>query len=758
MMHSEKKDYAKIYSLDEIARSEIDKIVAVEPLDDGTGIVFTRDDDKVSSQKIGFRPFLLLSAPVFLDNFSGDFAIEKLKGNGVFSFIAKFADSKIYDKAVKHLKDSTGINPSSPKSPFRVFTDPSQQFLTSNRIRLFRGMTFREIRRMQIDIETILTDGYEFPNPEREGDAISLISMSDSTGWEKSIMLNHPHSEKELLEEFVRTVMERDPDVIEGHNIFRFDLTYIETRAKRFKVKLALGRDKSIISTRPSRISIAERTISYKRFDIFGRHVIDTYHLVQLYDVSHRDLTDYGLKSVARHFGVAADNRTYLDCEKITETFRKSPETVKKYGLDDVRETRAISDILSTSFFYQAQLIPYSYQNCLARGNATRIDALLVAAYLADGASIPAPEGDKMFSGALTEAFHSGTFKNVWHCDVRSLYPSIILSEKWCPSRDYLGIFPAFLEKLRNFRFTAKNAEKKSSDQQEKDFHNSIQTTFKILINSFYGYLGFSQGTFNDYAMAEGVTSKGREILSTMVNFLEKSGAKVIEIDTDGIYFQPPENEKNPEALEKKIQSVLPEGIDVELDETYPSMFCYKSKNYALLKQDGEVAITGAALKSRGLEPFQRDYMSEFIRHLLADDSTAIEKLTQEYRDAIEKRKWPVAKFAKSETLSDSLDAYKRKLADGSGKRSAAYELAIASGRDYRQGDQVSFYVTGTKKNLSVVENSRLIKDVPAERDENTTYYLSKLDELYKKFSVFIENGGSKDEIAPQMTELGFEI
>ena len=108
MMHSEKKDYAKIYSLDEIARSEIDKIVAVEPLDDGTGIVFTRDDDKVSSQKIGFRPFLLLSAPAFLDNFTGDFAIEKLKGNGVFSFIAKFADSKIYDKAVKYLHQSHG--------------------------------------------------------------------------------------------------------------------------------------------------------------------------------------------------------------------------------------------------------------------------------------------------------------------------------------------------------------------------------------------------------------------------------------------------------------------------------------------------------------------------------------------------------------------------------------------------------------------------------------------------------------------------
>ena len=194
---------------------------------------------------------------------------------------------------------------------------------------------------------------------------------------------------------------------------------------------------------------------------------------------------------------------------------------------------------------------------------------------------------------------------------------------------------------------------------------------------------------------------------------------------------------------------MLPKGIEVELDSVYPSMFCYKSKNYAVLSKDGEMSITGAALKSRGLEPFQREYMKRLIEYLLKEDFDSIEKMTTEFSTAIEGRKWPVAKFAKSETLQDSLDSYKRGIAEGGSKRSAAYELAIKSGRDYRAGDQVSFYVTGTKKNVSVVDNSCLLKDAPTVRNENTLYYLAKLDDLYKKFSPFIPESKSKHDDEP---------
>jgi hypothetical protein len=63
------------------------------------------------------------------------------------------------------------------------------------------------------------------------------------------------------------------------------------------------------------------------------------------------------------------------------------------------------------------------------------------------------------------------------------------------------------------------------------------------------------------------------------------------------------------------------------------------------------------------------------------------------------------------------------------------YELAAGSGREYRAGDTISYYVTGEKKNVAVVENARLSVEWNAgRRDENVPYYLAKLDALWDKF------------------------
>lgn len=734
--------------LDDISKSGFDKVSAAEVLDDGSAVLFIRDGEVVKEQIIPFRPFIILRSPEMLNGVNEDFELKAWQGSAPLAYAASFADGAACKRAVDFLKKSTSYSQSALGAPWLLISDMTQQLLMSAQFRLFRAMDFNSVRRMQFDIETVVDGDYEFSNPERESDRIVIISMCDNTGWEKVISLDNM-SEKELLQEFVDTVTERDPDVLEGHNIFRFDLPYIETRARRHKVKLKLGRRGTPLKKRNSRFSAAERTINYTRYDAFGRHFVDTYHLCVFYDVSHRDLESYGLKQVAKHFGVAAAGRTYIDGDKISESWTHDRKNLLAYALDDVRETRAISAILSPSYFYQAQLIPMSYQDCVVRGNATRINALLMAEYMSREQSIPFPEPAETFSGALTKAFKAGVFENVWHCDVRSLYPSVILAYGMCPSRDALGVFPELLGKLRTFRFKAKDLEKSADSRDKKDFYNSLQTTFKILINSFYGYLGFSQGNFNDYDVAAKVTEKGREILTSMLDFLNSAGATVIEMDTDGIYFQPPDNETDTVAMERRIQAVLPEGIEVELDSAYPAMFSYKSKNYALLNENGEISVTGAALKSRGLEPFQRDYIHELLTLLLNGKADKIETLTRKYRSDIQSRAMPLAKFAKTETLNDSVEAYKKKLASGKGRRSAAYELAAASKLKLQRGDQVSYYIIGDKKRVSVVDNSRMLSDFPGQRDENTAYYIDKLEELHKKFCDFIPASNSPGE---QMT------
>src|SRR5438045_7588266 len=113
----------------------------------------------------------------------------------------------------------------------------------------------------------------------------------------------------------------------------------------------------------------------------------------------------------------------------------------------------------------------------------------------------------------------------------------------------------------------------------------ALQNTFKILLNSFYGYLGFGQGHFADFDAAARVTQIGRDLLKKMIDWLNKRGAKVIEVDTDGIYFVPPSSVSSPaqsknkaadtaattresiQELQKGLANELPKAIDVEFDE-----------------------------------------------------------------------------------------------------------------------------------------------------------------------------------------------
>ncbi|MDP9291957.1 MAG: DNA polymerase II, partial [Verrucomicrobiota bacterium] len=192
--------------------------------------------------------------------------------------------------------------------------------------------------------------------------------------------------------------------------------------------------------------------------------------------------------------------------------------------------------------------------------------------------------------------------------------------------------------------------------------------------------------------------------------------------------------------LQAGLKGVLPEGIDVEFDARYPAMFSYKAKNYALLTETGELLIKGGALKSRGLEKFQRLFLERMIRLLLEDNAGGIAALRTEFEHKIRQREFPIELLMKTDTLQDSLGQYARKIQGASRNRASAYELALKSGRNFQPGDQVSYYVTGVKKTVAVYENSKLASDWdPAARDENVEYYAAKLNDLVKKFAPFCE-------------------
>lgn len=718
-------------------RSPCRGLVAVEHVADADADaiwLYRRDADAVTLEKVPFTPFLLVAeAQASVVSASG---MATLSGAGPLNRLATFTHWRACLDGVDALKRATGFAYGDPHAPYLFVNDPVQQYLLRAGTGLFHGLAFEELRRLQLDIECHTDPDFDFCNATRASDRIIAIALRDSTGW-NTVLSVEPDGERALLEAFVRAIRERDPDIIEGHNLFGFDLPYLIARAKHCKVSLSLGRDGRAPRLRASRFSAGERTIAYDRVDIHGRHVVDTLFLTQLYDVTHRSLDGFGLKDVARHFGLATPDRVYLEGHDIARTFARDPATVLRYAGDDVRETDGLSIMLSPTYVAQARMLPLSYQNVCLRGNAVKIDALMLRAYLDDGQSLPVPGSGREFEGAYADALAQGLVRNVHHADVRSLYPSLMLLHRLAPRQDTLGCFLRLLDRLRTLRLDAKTRMRDARNAAGRGHLDALQTAFKVLINSFYGYLGFSQARFCDFDMAERVTREGRELLHGMVAWLRAHGAQPVEIDTDGIYYVPPPEAGGDAApaWREAFARALPTGIEIEFDGEYKAMFIHRTKNYALLDAAGVVTIKGGALKSRGLEPFQRDFMRDALRLVLEGRQPEVPALKRRYAQAIETRAWPIERLAKTETLQDNPATYTAKRSGAGRARSAAYELALKAGRNYRAGDQISYYVTGTRKTVAVHEAARLISEWnPDRRDENVPYYLAKLDQVAEKF------------------------
>jgi DNA polymerase I len=706
------------------------RIVAIELGDTGTVKVYRREKDGSTIADIEpFHPFVWCDSDVTDLNIDA----EKLEGDLRYGWRVSVNSWKELIALRNGLK-SAGRS-------FFALSDPVQHYLTATGRTLFKGLPFEELRRLQIEVLSFVGGETEIPDSSQPSDHIMSIALSDSTGWEELIVIDPAaveDSERAAIKRLTAIIKERDPDVIEGHNLFRFDLPYLVARARKTKVKLDWGRSGGFLRSRPSRLQIAEKTIDYPKFTIDGRHFVDTFLLAQFYDVGMRSLSGFERIDVAQHFGLTDETQiSSLSGKDLQRVYLEEVDRFRQRALCAVRETRAVADLLSPSYFIQAQIFPYNYQDVIVRGNATRINALFLREYYRQRHSIPEMPMVRGFEGGYTAIFFTGVARNVWHCDIASLYPSVMLQFDCFPVSDQLQIFRHLLTDLRTFRLEAKASMRSAIDRKQQQYFHALQNTFKILINSFYGYLGFAQGNFADFDAAARVTQIGRDLLQKMIDWLNARGAQVIEVDTDGIYFVPPAS-ANAEELRDALTKELPPGIEVEFDEQFDAMFSYKAKNYALLTRDGEVIIKGGALKSRGLEKFQRVFLEEMIKLLMEGKPEGIDDLRTNFERKIREREMPITWLMKTDTLQDSLEKYRQKIAGSARNRAAAYELALASGRDYKPGEQVSYYITGMTKKVAAYESARLASAFdPKNRDENIDYYVAKLDELVKKFGDF---------------------
>jgi len=658
-------------------------IVAVEYGADGV-TVYRRTAQGVVAEQREFRPWLVADQQRELPNAEWT----PLAGGG-YAFLAEFARWPEMQTAME-LLSADGIE-------HFAYSDPVRQYLLRSGTTLLKGMVPADLNRLQLDIETTSL------SPQAEWARIILVAFGDRSGAETI-----EGDEREMLRRLAQVIRERDPDVIEGHNIFGFDLPYLAARAGALAVTLDWGRDGSPLRFgRRRRAAMGGRTRPFVPAHVRGRHIVDTLLAVQRFDAQAAEMESYGLKEVSQQLGIAEPGRIVVNQVDIAGEYARDPERVREYARQDVLETGSLAEHVMDTDFYLTQMVPDSYQNVAVSGTGEKINSLLVREYLRRGAALPKPQPAKSFPGGYVEVRRVGVISPVVKVDVESLYPSIMLTEGIAPRADTLGIFLPMLKELTARRFQAK-ARARAETGPEGIRWEGIQSSFKVLINSFYGYLG-SGFLFNDFEAAERVTRRGQQLIREIADRIERTGGEVIEIDTDGVYFRPPEavgDEQAELSYVEELGAALPKGIRLAHDGRYRAMVSLKQKNYACIGYDGRKVLRGAALRSRADEPFGREFLLEAVELMLAGDLARLSERYRELSEAILRGAIPIGKLARKERVTEKTFSSPGK------KRSAAVvgETAV--------GDFMTVYQR-SNGSLARVENYV--------NDEDRAYYADKL-------------------------------
>jgi DNA polymerase elongation subunit (family B) len=511
-----------------------------------------------------------------------------------------------------------------------------------------------------------------------------------------------------MLERLTQIIREKDPDVITGYRLTRFDLPCIIRRADHCGIRLEWGRDGSI----PHLQQGADTCRFQKNHAIYGRSVIDTIALVRQYDLLVRPLPGTDLQQVAEWFGCVAE-------QDATVT-----------GLQtDTHTCISLYQLLAPVWHLQAQLYPSSFQSAVSRPGVSAVSALLTQRYLLQQHALPAP----VKGATITEQWSGQLFKRgqtgpVALCDLSALPTSIMLAYRIVPHGDDLHIFLPLLRSITQLCS-----------------HNSETTTLPLqpfLLPAWYELLGHDQFPFSDSEAAGEVKRLGRVLTGDLLGWLKEQGAEPIAADQRGIYFMPPRGHNGTDeiaAVMKHLERVLPNGANLRCSGYYQSMFNYSLSNYALLEKNGAIVYRGSRLFYRSMEPFLREFLRGTLALLLEGKAEEIRNLYVRYLRKLVAHDCPVDWLIRTETLADTLENYRASVAAGKRNRAAVYELALSAPEKLMVGDRISYYVAGNAKHGAVHDNCRFITDFdPAHPDLNIPWYTGRLDQLFKRFEPFL--------------------
>jgi len=649
-------------------KASVDRIVNIEVTDDVAEIYRELEDGSINVTVVPNKFWILANQQL-------DRNFVRLKGDLHYKWGRQFSERKQFSQFRYFTKQRD-------EDIFSVY-DAKEALMLKDGYTYYKNMRPQDVSILSFDIETTSLD----PNiPEATVLLISNTLRKNGKIEKKLFSFEDSGSAGQMIEDWCDWVRKVNPAIICGHNIFSFDLPYLNSIAEKCEVELKLGRNGNIVKfdkfESQKRID-QTRDQNYKRSHIYGREIIDTMFLAIDYDISKK-YESYALKKIIAQEGLEKKDRVFYDAAKIRVNYKDPVEwtKIKEYCKDDADDALALFDLMSAPFFYMTQSVPKSFELMIQSATGSKINSVMMRAYLQQGHSLPKTNPVVAYQGAISLGKeNAGVFNNVWKVDVASLYPSIMIEYEVCdkakdPNEYFKTLVRVFTEKRLEYKKKAK----------EDKYYDDLQAAFKIFINSAYGFLGTQGLSFNSPSNASFITEKGREILNKAIAWAADQNLQLVNADTDSISVTEKDGSyisvDKRKALLQSLCSLYPSRISWEDDGYYTKVITVGTKNYILKKEDGKVTIKGSALKGKTREPALNEFMNKMIDKLLNNDTNYLSLYYEYVKEILQIKditRWVMRKSISENTIK-STRLNETKIIDA------------IKGTEYREGDRVYMF------------------------------------------------------------------
>jgi len=625
---------------------------------------------------------------------------------------------------------------------------------------------------VSFDIETYNPKGV--PRPEK--DPVIMISYTNGSDSkvlttkkiEKDFVLIF-ENEKSLIQGFSNIISELDPDIIAGYNSSNFDLPYLLARSKATKANFSIGRLSGDVKKEHHGLIEAVR--------IPGRVNLDIYNVAKFVSVvgaAEKLIKVNNFKLDEIYTAVTGKKKKMVERKDIWRLWDSNElDELAEYSLGDSLVLDELYDFFIPLELEVAKVSGTTLGEAAISTTGQLVEWLLMREAHKNNQIIPNKPSDEEIErrlanpveGAYVKTPEAGIYKNIAVLDFRGLYPSIIVAHNIDPSTicndctDYyespigvrfrkepIGIAPKLLKSLIEERIEVKKAYKKDPDNKALGARNMA---LKILANSFYGYLGYARSRWYSRECAGSVTAYGRQYIMSVINEAEKSGFKSLYTDTDSVFLLLEGKSKDDVfAFLKKINSMLPSGMELELEDFYTSgVFVGKrsgdvgaKKKYALLSENGRIKIRGFELVRRDWADIARETQRKVLELILKEGSK--EKVIETVREVIEKLRSgnvPIKELVIHTQLRKSIRSY-----DVTSPELAAAKKAIERGQkkvDELEGTTIGYVIT--KHGNTISEKAELEEFA---NDYDPDYYIEH-QVIPATLKILKELGYSADEL-----------